>query len=99
LIGAAQKVHGRNEAEFAKAQKKGLTEPEDFIQPVEPAQGSVEGEHVSSMSAFADRTVGAVKETIGSATGNQKMEMLGKAQQMHGRNEAQFQAGGGISNA
>jgi uncharacterized protein YjbJ (UPF0337 family) len=86
LVGKAQKVHGRNEAEFSKAQKDGFNEPEGFIKPVEPAQGSVE----TSSSGFADRAVGAVKETIGSATGNQKMELLGKAQQVHARNESQF---------
>jgi uncharacterized protein YjbJ (UPF0337 family) len=34
--------------------------------------------------------MGSVKEMLGSATGNQNMELKGKAQNMHGRNEAAF---------
>jgi len=93
LLGKAQAVHGRNENEFAKAQKQGLEEPEHFVQgtkTTEFAEGSVEGEKTSSISSIADRAIGSVKETIGSATGNQKMELLGKAQAVHGRNESEF---------
>jgi len=93
LLGKAQKVHGRNESEFAKAESKGLSEPQHFVQGTkisEHAEGCVEGEKTSSISAFKDQTVGALKETIGSATGNQTMELLGKAQNVHGRNEAEF---------
>jgi uncharacterized protein YjbJ (UPF0337 family) len=93
LIGKAQNVHGRNEAEFAKAQGQGKQEPEHFIQGTktcEHAEGTVEGDSSSTLGGLKDRAVGAVKETVGSVTGNQKMELLGKAQNVHGRNEAEF---------
>jgi uncharacterized protein YjbJ (UPF0337 family) len=93
LLGKAQNVHGRNEAEFAKAQSHGLTEPEHFVKGTKAsqhAQGTVEGEDSSSISSMKDRAVGAFKETVGSVSGNQKMELLGKAQSVHGRNEAEF---------
>jgi len=92
LKGKAQNVHGRNEAEFAKAQSQGLAEPEHFGQGMktERAEGSVEGDKVSSMSAMKDKAIGTLKENWGSATGNTTTELQGKAQQMHGRNEAEF---------
>jgi uncharacterized protein YjbJ (UPF0337 family) len=93
LKGKAQNIHGRNEAEFAKAQKQGLSEPEYFAQGTkvtDRADGKVEGEKVSSMSAMKDKTMGSIKETFGSVTGNTNTELAGKAQQMHGRNEAEF---------
>eukprot|EP01103_Thecamoeba_quadrilineata_P017202 TRINITY_DN5_c0_g1_i1.p1 TRINITY_DN5_c0_g1~~TRINITY_DN5_c0_g1_i1.p1 ORF type:complete len:604 (-),score=133.07 TRINITY_DN5_c0_g1_i1:228-2012(-) len=93
LVGKAQAVHGRNESEYAKAERKGLDEPEHFVQgtkTTEHAEGTVEGNKTSSISAIADRAVGSVKESIGSATGNQKLELVGKAQAVHGRNESEF---------
>jgi len=93
LKGKAQNVHGRNEAEFAKAQKQGLQEPEHFSQgtkTTEHAQATVDADNVSSVSALKDKVVGSVKETLGSATGNQDLELKGKAQNVHGRNEAEF---------
>jgi len=93
LVGKAQAVHGRNETEFAKADRQGLNEPEHFVQgtkTTEFAQGSVEGENASRMSGLADRAIGSIKETIGSVTGNQQTELLGKAQAVHGRNENEF---------
>jgi len=92
LKGKAQQVHGRNEAEFAKAQKQGLSEPEHFEHGVQTsgAEGTVEGDSVSSLSALKDRAVGSIKATVGSATGNVNTEIAGKAQQLHGKNEAEF---------
>jgi uncharacterized protein YjbJ (UPF0337 family) len=92
LTGKAQQFHGRNEAEFAKAQSQGLTEPEHFGQPKDSdrAQGQVEGDKISSLSAIKDIAVGSIKETFGSVTGNQNTELAGKAQQLHGKNEAEF---------
>jgi len=93
LKGKAQSVHGRNEAEFAKAQKDGLNEPEHFVQGTKTsdhAEGSVEGDKVSSLSALKDQAVGSVKQTLGSVTGNTNTELAGKAQQIHGKNEAEF---------
>jgi len=93
LKGKAQQLHGRNEAEFAKAKKEGLSEPEHFVQgrkTTDHAEGKVEGDHPSSLSAMKDKAVGSMKETFGSMTGNTNTELAGKAQQMHGRNEAEF---------
>jgi uncharacterized protein YjbJ (UPF0337 family) len=93
LKGKAQSVHGRNESEFAKAQKEGLTEPEHFSQGTktsEHAEGTVEGDSVSSLSAMKDKAVGSIKSTIGAATGSTSTELAGKAQQIHGKNEAEF---------
>jgi uncharacterized protein YjbJ (UPF0337 family) len=93
LKGKAQQMHGRNEAEFAKAQKQGLSEPEHFEQgrkTTDHAEGKVEGDKPSSMSAMKDKAIGSMKETFGSVTGNTNTELAGKAQQMHGRNEAEF---------
>jgi len=93
IAGKAQQMHGRNEAEFVKAQKQGLNEPEHYAQgtkTTEHAEGSVEGDKVSSMSAMKDKALGSIKENWGSATGNTNTEIAGKAQQMHGRNEAEF---------
>jgi len=93
LIGKAQNVHGRNEAEFSKAQKQGLDEPEHFVQgtkTTQHAQATIEADKVSSLSALKDKAVGSVKETFGSATGNMNTELAGKAQLMHGKNEAEF---------
>jgi len=93
LKGKAQNLHGRNEAEFVKAQKQGLSEPQHFehgTKTTEQAQSKVEGDKVSSLSAIKDQAVGSVKESFGSATGNQKTELEGKAQKIHGKNEAEF---------
>jgi len=93
LAGKAQQMHGRNEAEFAKAQKQGNDEPEHYAHGTKTthhAEGKVEGEHVSTLGALKDKTIGSVKEMLGSATGNQNMELKGKAQNIHGRNETAF---------
>jgi len=63
-----------------------LREPEDFVKGVESAPGSVDEEKPSTMSGLADRAIGGVKETVGSVTHNQKMELEGMAQKVHGRN-------------
>jgi uncharacterized protein YjbJ (UPF0337 family) len=122
LEGKAQKVHGHNEYQFAKAYKAGETEPEKFqkayhsevpaeqfdseMRPVQvqqdhsaPISGQAppppappvhsEEEH-SKMSGLKDQAIGSIKETIGSATNNSNMEMAGKAQSIHGHNEAAF---------
>jgi len=93
LKGKAQNIHGHNEAEFVKAQKEGRNEPEHFAQgkkTTEHAHGEVEGDKVSSMSAMKDQALGSMKQTYGSATGNMNTELAGKAQEIHGRNEAEF---------
>ena len=96
LIGKAQNIHGRNEAEFAKAQMHGLNEPEHFVQGrkttdhFEKAEGEVEPQNFNAITAVKDVAVGLVKEAVGTATGNTNTEIAGLAQQMHGRNEAEF---------
>jgi len=93
LKGKAQQIHGRNEAEFVKAQKDGLIEPPHYAHgnhPSQPAQGSVEGDHVSSLSAVKDQALGSVKESYGNATGDLNTQIAGKAQQIHGKNQAEF---------
>jgi len=93
LKGKAQNIHGRNEAEFVKAQKQGLDEPEHFAKgkkTTEHAEGAVEGDQVSTLSAMKDQAVGSLKKNFGSATGNTNTEISGLAQEMHGRNEAEF---------
>jgi len=42
------------------------------------------------MGAIKDKTMGSVKEKVGEMTGNQEMELKGKAQNLHGKNEAEF---------
>jgi len=89
LTGKAQSVHGRNEKEYARAEKEGLAEPERRKDESETrAEGICEGENNSVFGSLKDRAVGTVKETLGAATGNEKMELMGKAQSTHGRNEA-----------
>jgi len=94
LQGKAQNIHGKNEAEFVKAEKQGLNEPEHFAhgtKKTEHAQGEVVGqEEPSKMSAMKDQAIGSIKETFGTATGNTNSELSGKAQKMHGKNEAEF---------
>ena len=96
LEGKAQQMHGKNEAEFAKAQKQGLNEPEHYAQgtktsePVPDAKGEVEDQSVSTLGAIKDKAMGSMKEMYGSMTGNQDMELKGKAQNIHGKNEAEF---------
>jgi len=86
LLGKAQAVHGRNESEFVKCQKQGLSEPENFVKPVDSHQSSVEESTPSMISGLTDRAVGSMKETYGNVTGNQKTELEGIAQKVHGRN-------------
>jgi len=93
LIGKSQSVHGRNEAEFAKAQKQGHPEPEHFGQgtkTTDHASGSIEGQNASTFSSMKDQALGSVKQSYGSATGDLNTELAGKAQQIHGKNEAEF---------
>jgi uncharacterized protein YjbJ (UPF0337 family) len=95
LKGKAQNIHGHNEAEFAKAQRQGLSEPEHYAHGTkttseEHAKGEVEDQSVSSVGAIKDKALGSVKEMIGAATGNQDLELKGKAQNIHGHNEAEF---------
>jgi uncharacterized protein YjbJ (UPF0337 family) len=56
----------------------------------EHAEGSVEGGNVSTLGAMKDKMVGSIKESFGSATGNQNMELQGKAQNIHGHNQSEF---------
>jgi len=94
LKGKAQNIHGKNEAEFVKAEKHGLNEPEHFAhgtKTTDHAQGQVVGnEEPSKLSAMKDQAVGSIKETFGSATGNTDSELAGKAQKIHGNHEAEF---------
>jgi len=93
LKGKAQEVHARNAVDFAKAESKGLIEPEHFVggnKTSQYATGSVEDTSISTFSAVKDQTVGAIKVVLGSATGNQNMELVGKAQGVHARNAAEF---------
>jgi len=95
ISGLAQQMHGRNEAEFIKAQNQGLSEPEHYAHGTktidcEQAKGEVENQSVSSVGALKDKTLGSIKETLGSLTGNQTLELKGKAQNIHGHNEAEF---------
>jgi len=93
LKGKAQNFHGKNEAEFVKAEKQGLNEPEHFAhgtKTTEHAQGQVVGQDPSKLSGLKDQGIGSVKESIGSATNDQKMEIEGKAQKMHGKNESAY---------
>jgi len=94
LKGKAQNIHGRNEAEFVKAQTQGLTEPEHYAHGRNTTEKLHEevtnNQEVSSFGAIKDKTMGSMKEIIGSATGNQDMELKGKAQNLHGKNEAEF---------
>jgi uncharacterized protein YjbJ (UPF0337 family) len=96
LKGKAQNIHGRNEAEFAKAQMHGLNEPEHFVQGrkttdhFEKAEGEVEPQNFNAITAVKDVAVGLVKEAVGTATGNTNTEIAGLAQQMRGKNEAEF---------
>eukprot|EP01103_Thecamoeba_quadrilineata_P018972 TRINITY_DN7508_c0_g1_i1.p1 TRINITY_DN7508_c0_g1~~TRINITY_DN7508_c0_g1_i1.p1 ORF type:complete len:420 (+),score=112.06 TRINITY_DN7508_c0_g1_i1:172-1260(+) len=90
IAGKAQKIHGHNESEFVKAQSSGLSEPAHFehgtktTDPVQ-AHGEVVGEgEPSKTSGYKDQAVGAMKEKMGSTTGNQNMEIAGKAQKMQG---------------
>jgi len=91
LAGAAQKIHGKNESEFAKAQNQGLNEPAHFEHgtgSTTPAEGQVIGDNEpSKVSGYYDQAVGAVKDMWGSSTGNQNMEIAGKAQKIHGSTE------------
>jgi len=50
----------------------------------EPAQGEVISQEPSKLAGWKDQAVGAMKETVGSATNNQKMEIEGKAQKFQG---------------
>jgi len=95
LKGKAQNIHGHNEAEFAKAQRQGLSEPEHYAHGTkttseEHAKGEVENQSVSSVGAIKDMALGSVKEMLGAATGNQDLELKGKAQNIHGHNESEF---------
>jgi len=93
LAGAAQKIHGKNESEFAKAQNQGLNEPAHFERGTRinnTAEGQVVGDNEpSKVSGYFDQAVGTVKEMWGSTTGNQNLEIAGKAQKIHGSTEAQ----------
>jgi uncharacterized protein YjbJ (UPF0337 family) len=94
MAGKAQQIHGKNEAEFAKAQKEGLNEPVHYEQgrkTTDHAQGEVvENNEPSKMSGYTNQALGGIKETWGSMTGNQQMEIQGKAQKMQGSNECAF---------
>jgi len=93
IAGKAQQMHGKNEAEFVKAQKQGLNEPEHYAhgtKTTEHAEGQVVGDEPSKMSGWKDQAVGSAKETLGSVTNNQKMELEGKAQKMQGANQCAY---------
>jgi len=42
------------------------------------------------LTGLKDQIVGGAKEKIGTATGNPNMELTGKAQCVHGRNEKEY---------
>jgi len=70
-----------------------LNEPEHYAhgtKTTEHAQGEVEDQSVSTLGALKDKTLGSIKGAVGSITGNQDLELKGKAQNIHGRNEAEF---------
>jgi uncharacterized protein YjbJ (UPF0337 family) len=76
MAGKEQKMHGKNEEEIAKMNKE--------------HEKVNEGEKVSKMGALKDKTMGSMKEKVGEVTGNQDLELKGKAQNLHGKNEAEF---------
>jgi uncharacterized protein YjbJ (UPF0337 family) len=84
LAGKEQKIHGQNEEDSANAKKEAKKEEKEH------RSDENEGEKHSKIGALKDKTMGSVKEKVGELTNNPELELKGKAQNLHGKNEAAF---------
>eukprot|EP01103_Thecamoeba_quadrilineata_P006109 TRINITY_DN15834_c0_g1_i1.p1 TRINITY_DN15834_c0_g1~~TRINITY_DN15834_c0_g1_i1.p1 ORF type:complete len:224 (-),score=40.79 TRINITY_DN15834_c0_g1_i1:43-672(-) len=84
--GIEQNTRGMNECNDFYANRQLETEKKQVDMTYSQLNRSVEEEEHSKIEGVKDIAIGEIKAKLGESSGNQKMEIEGKAQAVHGRN-------------